>query len=252
MTIRTRSLSTLACTGLLGLTALATSPTSALAAGPPAAATAFVTAVITPDGGSVSGFGITATFKPGAVITPRLILLGNWPNGLDVTPPAGTTAVKTYGLQECRIDGSHCTSALGNFLAKPSADGISTVPASPAGSEKIKGQPVPYEAGHALPDAAGNTNFGTATNKLVTITTQTSADTVLLYNANANNTKDAYKVLPSTRVTDGIAFDTFQPIVWTLTTYTSGPQRGRGETRPAGPRGLAAMASRSRAGPVGA
>ncbi len=215
MTTRTRSLSTLACTGLLGLTALAAAPTPALAAGPPAAATAFVTAIITPAGGSVSGFGITATFKPGAVTTSRLIILGNWPNGLDVTPPAGTTAVKTYGLQECKTDGTACTSALGNFLAKGG------VPASPAGSEKIKGVTYPYDAGHTLPDTDGNTNFGTPTNKLVTITTQTDANTVLLYNANADTTAAAYKLLPSTLVPGGIAFDTFQPVVWTLTTPTS-------------------------------
>jgi len=215
MTTRPRTLSTLACTGLLGLTALAAAPTPALAAGPPAAATAFATAVITPEGGSVSGFGITATFKPGAVTTPRLIILGNWPNGLDVTPPTGTTAVKTYGLQECNTDGTACTSALGNFLAKPG------VPASPAGNEKIKGTIYPYDAGHALPDTAGNTNFGTAANKLVTITTQTDANTVLLYNANADTTAAAYKQLPSTSVPGGIAFNTFQPVVWTLTTPTS-------------------------------
>ena len=212
---RTRTLSTLAGTCLLGLTALATAPTPALAAGQPAAATAFVTGIITPDGGSVSGFGITATFKPGAVTTSRLIILGNWPNGLDVTPPAGTTAVKTYGLQECKLDGTSCTSALGNFLAKPG------VPASPAGSEKIKGKTYAYDGGHALPDVAGNTNFGTPTRKLVTITTQTDADTVLLYNANANTTALAYKTLPSTPVAGGIAFDTFQPVVWTLTVPTS-------------------------------
>lgn len=210
-----RSTARIAGTALLGLSALAVTPTPALAAGPPAAATAFVTQIITPAGGSVSGFGITATFKAGAVTSDRLIILGNWPNGLDVTPPAGTTAVKTFGLQECNTDATHCTSALGNFTAKPG------VPASPAGSEKIKGQTVPYHAGHPLPDAAGNTNFGTATNKLVTITTKTSADTVLLYNANADTTASAYKVLPSTRVTDGIAFDTFQPVVWTLTTPTT-------------------------------
>ena len=100
MTTRTRTLSALACTGLLGFTAPGTAASPALAAGPPAAATAFVTSVITPEGGSVSGFGITATFKPGAVTSPRLIILGNWPNGLDVPPPAGTTAVKTFGIQD--------------------------------------------------------------------------------------------------------------------------------------------------------
>ena len=210
-----RTTAGLAGLALLGLSAAVVSPTSALAAGPPAAAAAFVTQVITPAGGSVSGFGITATFKPGAVTSDRLIILGNWPNGLDVTPPAGTTAVKTFGLQECAPDGTACTSALGNFLAKPG------VPASPAGSEKIKGQNVPYEAGHALPDSAGNTNFGTAMNKLVTITTRTGADTVLLYDANADTTAGAYRVLPSTLVRGGIAFDTFQPVVWTLTTPSS-------------------------------
>ena len=45
--------------------------------------------------------------------------------------------MKTYGLQECNTDGTACTSALGNFLTKPG------VPASPAGSEKIKGTPCP-------------------------------------------------------------------------------------------------------------
>ncbi len=89
MTTHTRTVSTPAGAGLLGLTALAAAPAPAIAAGPPAAATAFATAVITPDGGSVSGFGITATFKPGAVTTPRLIILGDWPNGLtSPRPPA--------------------------------------------------------------------------------------------------------------------------------------------------------------------
>jgi hypothetical protein len=220
-----------AATSLLGVSALAVSPSTALAAGPPAAATAFVTQVITPDGGSVSGFGITAAFAKGAVSTPRLIILGNWPNGLDVTPPAGATAVKTYGLQECDTDFTHCTSALGNFLAKDSkVPGGSRVSASPAGSEKIKGQTVPYEAGHPIPNydgsvtptlVHGNTNFGTKVNKLVTITTETAADTVLLYNANADNTTDAYDTLLSNRIVDGIVFKTFQPVVWTLTAPSS-------------------------------
>lgn len=95
------------------------------------------------------------------------------------------------------------------------------MPASPAGSEKIKGTTYRYTAGHALPDADGNTNFGTAANKLVTITTRTGADTVLRYHANADTTADAYKVLPSTRVDGRIAFDTFQPVAWTLTVPSS-------------------------------
>lgn len=214
-TRRSHTLATVACTGLLGLTALTAAPAPALASGPPAAATAFATAVVTPDGGSVTGFGITATFAPGAVTSPRLIILGNWPNGLDVPTPAGTTAVKTFGLQECNTDGTACTSALGNFLAKPG------VPASPAGSEQIKGTTYPYAAGHALPDGDGNTNFGSASKKLVTITTRTAADTVLLYNANADTTAAAYKTLPSQRIDGGIAFETFQPVVWTLTVPSS-------------------------------
>ncbi len=208
-TRRTRTLATLACTGLLGVTALTATPAPALASGPPAAATAFATAVVTPEGGSVSGFGITATFARGAVTSPRLIILGNWPNGLDVPTPAGTTAVKTFGLQECNTDGTACTSALGNF------------PNSPAGSEKIKGTSYPYDAGHALPDGEGNTNFGSASEKLVTITTRTAADTVLLYNANADTTAAAYTTLPSQRVDGAIVFDTFQPVVWTLTVPSS-------------------------------
>lgn len=218
----------LACASLTGA-ALAGAPAPAFASGPPAAATAFTTAVIGPDGGTISGFGITADFKRGAVTSPRLIILGNWPNGLDVTPPTGT-AVKTFGLQECNTDFTSCTSALGNFIEKASKVGAAPVPASPAGSEKIKGQTVLYESGHKIPDydgsvtptvVPGNTNFGSKANKLVTITTQTTADTVLLYNANADNTTDAYDKLPSFPVAGGIGFKTFQPVVWTLTAPSS-------------------------------
>lgn len=195
-------------TSLAALTALSLTPTTASAAGPPQAATAFVTAVVTPAGGSVSGFGITATFAPGAVSSDRLIILGNWPNGLDVTPPTGT-AVKTFGLQECDVTGAHCTSELGNF------------PNSPAGSEKIKGVDVPFTAFQPLTttaNPAGNTAFGTADDKRVTITTQTGADKVYVYNANNSTTATAYpKLLPSTSDGTSLTFQTFQPIVWTLT-----------------------------------
>lgn len=194
---------------LTALTLLGLGTGAALAAGPPAAATAYASAIITPAGGAVSGFGITATFAAGAVTTDRLIILGNWPNGLDVTPPAGT-AVKTFGLQECNTDATACTSEFGNF------------PNSPAGTERIHGQQIPYTAGHPLPDAAGNTNFGDATHKLVSITTQTSADSVYIYNANFNDTTHAYpKLLPSTHTGDTLTFTTFQPIVWTLTAPTT-------------------------------
>ena len=195
-------------TSLAALTALSLTPTTASAAGPPQAATAFVTAIVTPAGGSVSGFGITATFAPGAVAYNRKIILGNWPNGLDVTPPSGT-AVKTFGLQECDVTGANCTSELGNFKN------------SPAGSEKIKGVDVPFTAFQPLTttaNSAGNTAFGTVEDKRVTITTRTGADKVYVYNANNSTTATAYpKLLPSTSNGTSLTFQTFQPIVWTLT-----------------------------------
>jgi hypothetical protein len=194
------------------LAAVALTPTTAFAAGPPAAATAYKSAVVGPEGGSVTGFGITATFAPGAVASDRLIVLGNWPNGLDVTPPTGT-AVKTFGIQECNVDYSGCTSVFGNYAN------------SPAGSGKIQGQVVPYSAFQPLgttPNADGNTSFGTAQNKLVTITTNTTADTVYVYNANNTTTASAYpKLLPSSNNGTTLAFKTFQPIVWTLTAPSS-------------------------------
>jgi len=193
------------------LAAVALTPATSFAAGPPAAATAYQSAVITPKGGSVSGFGITATFAPGAVASNRLIVLGNWPNGQDVTPPTGT-AVKTFGIQECKVDYTGCTSVFGNFAN------------SPAGSEKIKGQVVSYSAFQPLgttPNTDGNTTFGTKDNKLVTITTNTTADSVYVYNAN-NPTATAYpKLLPSTSDGSTRTFQTFQPIVWTLTALTN-------------------------------
>ena len=175
-------------------------------------ATAFKSAVVTPAGGSVTGFGITATFAPGTVIRDRLIVLGNWPNGLDVTPPTGT-AVKAFGLQECSVDYTGCTSVFGNYAN------------SPNGTENIRGQVVPYSAFQQLgitPNREGNTTFGTAKNKLVTITTNTAADTVYVYNANNTTTASAYpKLLPSSSDGTTLTFQTFQPIVWTLTAPTS-------------------------------
>ena len=195
------------------LAAVALTPATSFAAGPPAAATAYQSAVITPKGGSVTGFGITATFAPGAVASDRLIVLGNWPNGQDVAPPTGT-AVKTFGIQECKVDFTGCTSVFGNY---PNS--------SLAGTEKIKGQVVSYSAFQPLGTAAnadGNTTFGTAQNKLVTITTNTAADSVYVYNANNSTTASAYpKLLPSSSDGSTLTFKTFQPIVWTLTAPTS-------------------------------
>ena len=95
---------------------------------------------------------------------------------------------------------------------------------SPAGTEKIRGQVVPYSAFQPLgatPNREGNTTFGTAKNKLVTITTNTAADTVYVYNANNTTTASAYpKLLPSSSDGTTLTFQTFQPIVWTLTAPT--------------------------------
>ena len=180
----------------------------AFASGPPAAATAFATAVITPAGGSVSGFGITATFAPGAVTHDELAILGNWPNGLDVAPPSGH-AVKTFGLQICNDStGSptNCTSELGNYPNSPSAGGI----------ERIDRQSVPYTGPQT------GVNFGTATHKLVSFTVDTGATAVYIYNPSSSTTAQAYaKLLPSTVSGGALRFQTFQPIVWTLTSPTN-------------------------------
>ncbi|GAC1396028.1 MAG: hypothetical protein NVSMB65_15150 [Chloroflexota bacterium] len=190
----------------LGLAAALLVPTLAQAGGPPQAATAFQEAVIGPDGGSISGFGLTATFAPGAVSSPKLIILGNWPNGLDVPPPNGETAVKTFGLQQCNADGTNCTSVFGNF------------PTSPAGTEKIHGQDTPYTA--FQPGVA----YGSAAHKLVTISIETGGDKVYVYNANFGDTARAYpKLLPSVSGNGTLTFQTFQPIVWVVTTPAGTP-----------------------------
>jgi hypothetical protein len=204
-----RHLKTKLVLGSLSVGLLAAAPAAtAFASGPPAAATAFATAVITPAGGSVSGFGITATFAPGAVTHDELAILGNWPNGLDVAPPSGQ-AVKTFGLQVCNDSTgtpTACTSEFGNYPNSPSA----------GGTERIKGQTIDYTGPQT------GVNFGTATNKLVTFTIDTGASAVYIYNPNFNNTAQAYpKLLPSTTSGGTLTFQTFQPIVWTLTSPTS-------------------------------
>jgi len=176
------------------------SPFAVHASGPPPAATAYQTALIGPQGGSISGFGITAAFAPGALSKLQLIILGNWPNGLDVPPPNGEVAVKTFGLQQCNADETNCTSVFGNF------------PNSSAGVQMINGQQVPYTA--FQPGIA----YGSATNKLVTISIQTDGNKVYIYNANFQDTTNAYpKLFPSTSANGVLTFQTFQPIVWVVT-----------------------------------
>ena len=189
--------------GVLGAVPAAT----AFAGGSPAAATAFATAVITSSGGSVSGFGITATFAPGAVTRDDLAILGNWPNGLDVAPPSGQ-AVKTFGLQICNDSTgtpTDCTSEFGNYPNSPSA----------GGTERINGRTISFTGPQS------GVNFGTATHKLVTFTIDTGASAVYIYNPNFDTTTQAYpKLLPSTTSGGTLTFQTFQPIVWTLTSPT--------------------------------
>ena len=126
--------------------------------------------------------------------------------------------MKTFGPQECDVDYTDCTSVFGNYAN------------SPSGTEKIQGQVVTYSAFQppgSTPNREGNTIFGTAMNKLVTITTNTAADTdtdtdtVHVYNANNSTTASAYpKLLPSSSDGTTLAFQTFQPVVWTLTAPT--------------------------------
>jgi hypothetical protein len=191
--------------GALAVGALTAGPAAAATGGgPPAAATAFATAVITPAGGSVSGFGITATFAPGAVSHDELAILGNWPNGQDVAPPSGQP-VKTFGLQVCDDatgTPTACTSEFGNFPDSPSG----------GGTERIHGQDLAYTGFQS------GVSFGTAANKLVTFTIHTGASDVYIYNPNATTTAQAYpKLLPSSASNGVLTFKTFQPIVWVLT-----------------------------------
>ena len=176
---------------------------TAYAAGPPKADTAAVAAVIGNAGGSISGFGITATFAQGAVAKPQLIVLGNWPNGLDVPTPAGETAVKTFGLQRCDLDGTHCTSPFGDYMNSPNVDG----------TQRISGMNLAYTGYQGV-------TFGNGGNKLVTITINTSGNKVYIYNPNFSDTADAYKLLPSTSDGTTLTFKTFRPIVWTVTSST--------------------------------
>jgi hypothetical protein len=202
MTARYRSATT-ALSVLAAGALLALSGSSALASGPPPAATAFVTAHIGPAGGSLTGFGMTVTFAPGAIAQQDLVVLGNWPNGLDVSPPSGQ-AVKTFGLQVCNDSTgmpTECTSEFGNY------------PNSPPGTERVDGERLAY-TGY---QGAG-VNFGSATDKLVTFTIQTGGKAVYIYNPNFSTTAKAYpKLLPSTSANGVLTFETFQPIVWTVT-----------------------------------
>ena len=188
--------------GLLSVGALAVSPAvSAFATAPPAA-TAIVTATIGKNGGFISGFGISATFAPGAVSQRSLVVLTNWPNGLDVAPPSGQ-AVKTFGLQVCNDatgTPTQCTSEFGNYANAPS------------GTERIAGMPLAFQGG-----AQTGVNFGSLTNKLVSISVRTGGANVYIYNPNGAAGSAYPKLLPSSASAGVLTFSTFQPIVWVVT-----------------------------------
>ena len=187
--------------GLLGVAALAAPPAASAFAAPPAA-TAFVTAIIGQNGGVISGFGISATFAPKAVSQRSLVVLTNWPNGLDVTPPKGR-AVKTFGLQVCSDatgTPTQCTSEFGNYAN------------APGGMEWIAGMPLAFLGG-----AQPGVNFGTLAHKLVSISVRTGGANVYIYNPNGAAGSAYPKLLPSSASAGVLTFSTFQPIVWVVT-----------------------------------
>ncbi len=188
--------------GLLGVGALAVSPAAMAVSAAPPAATAFATAILGTAGGTFSGFGITATFARGALSARSLVILTNWPNGLDATPLSGQ-AVKTFGLQVCNDPSgtpTNCTSEFGNYANAPS------------GTERIAGMALSFTSGPKT-----GVNFGTLSNKLVTISVRTGGHNVYIYNPNPHATSAYPKLLPSSTSAGVLTFATFQPILWVVT-----------------------------------
>jgi len=209
-----RPLTRLALLGAATAAATALGPAAlASAASVPTPPSGSVAALIGPSGGVVSGFGITVRLAPKAVASPRQIILSVFPDTQDVTPPAGQTAVKTFGVQECAADFSGCTSVNGNF------------PNSPGGTQQVAGRTVhstAFQKLSATPNSHGNTSLGTMADKRVTISTQTAGTKVFIYNPNPSDTAHAYpKLLPSTSMNGVNTFKTFMPIQWAITSPTS-------------------------------
>jgi hypothetical protein len=198
----------------LGVGALVALPAAPAVATPPAGPTAYASAMITPAGGAVSGFGVTASFAAGAVSGPSLAILTNGPNGLDLASPTGPV-LKTFGLQICPLSSTGavgtCSNVMGNY-----PDALAS------GTERVGDHTLTYGpyVGNTTTGGPGIT-FGSATNKLVTITVNTGGSKVYIYNPNATTTARAYPVLlPSTSSSGVLTFATFQPIVWAVTTAT--------------------------------
>ena len=100
-----------------------------------------------------------------------------------------------------------CSSVMGNY---PNA--------TTGGTERVDGRTLSY--GPYVANTTGNgpgITFGSATNKLVTVTVDTGGSQVYIYNPTAK----AYPVLLPSTSSDGVlTFETFQPIVWAVTTAT--------------------------------
>ena len=75
--------------GALGTGALIVAPIAPAGAMAPTGPTAYASALIGPNGGMVSGFGVTAKFREGAIQGTALAIITSWPGGLDVASPAG-------------------------------------------------------------------------------------------------------------------------------------------------------------------
>ena len=180
----------------------------------PTGPTAYASTLIGTSGGTVSGFGVTAAFAAGAVTGPSLAIITNWPSGLDVASPTGPV-LKTFGLQICPVASTGavgtCSNVMGNF---PDA--------TTRGTERVGGRTLTYGPYVKNTTTGGpGITFGSATDKLVTITIHTGGSQVYIYNPNATTTKTAYPpLLPSTASDGMLTFATFQPIVWAVTTAT--------------------------------
>ena len=205
--LRALAIGTLGAGALVGAGAV---PAVAMA---PTGPTAYASAMIGAGGGTVNGFGVTASFAAGAVSGTSLAILTSWPNGLAMASPTGPV-LKTFGLQICPVTSAGvgtCSNVMGNFLNAPSG-----------GTERVDGRTLTY--GPYVKNAATGDpgiTFGSATNKLVTITINTGGSKVYIYNPNATTPASTYPVLlPSTSSGGVLTFATFQPIVWAVTTAT--------------------------------
>ncbi|MGC8499030.1 MAG: hypothetical protein ACP5OV_05995 [Acidimicrobiales bacterium] len=195
----------------LGASGLVVLPSSAALAAPPMGPTAYASAVITPSsGGTVSAFGITAKFQAGAVSSDSLAIITNWPSGLDV-PSSSGPVLKTFGLQICSMTSNIvCSNVMGNYPDSTTS-----------GTERIGSSLLSYGPYVGQSGVPGIT-FGSKLDKLVTISVSTAGTKVYIYDPNQTSATGAYpSALPSAWSDGVLTFQTFQPIVWAVTTPAS-------------------------------